>query len=176
MSGHEGQLRSEKKFYLTLMGQCTLVRPTIAQMIMDQRGRERNSNQSPAPKFFLTIMGNTELTCPTLTQEYLDLREMIDSGSFSLHNWEQTLIELTNVDHAIASFTLMGQFDESGLPSENDEVDGLALHRHLGNLCEESLNILQSGVGLGGAERRTIIYRALVADVESEETVSRQIA
>ncbi len=176
MSGHDGQLRSEKKFYFTLMGQCAMTKPTIARLIMDQRNRSPQINQAPTPKFFLTIMGNTELTCPTLTQEFLDLRELIDSGNFSLHHWDQTLADLATVDHSIASFTLMGQFDEHGLPPENDEVDGLALHRHLGNLCEESLNILQSGVGLRGAERHTIIYRALEADLESEETASRQIA
>ncbi len=176
MSGHEGQLRSEKKFYFTLMGGCELLRPTIAQMIVDKRERMRNNIQAPSPKFFLTLMGGTELKSPTLTQEFLDLRELIDSGSFSLDDWEQTMVEVASMDRSIASFTLMGSFEECSLPTDNDEVDGLALHYHLGNISEQSLNLLQAGVGLRSAERRTIIYRALLAEVESAEPASRQIA
>ena len=59
--------------------------------------------------------------------------------------------------------TLFGGLDEGGLPSEEQEIDSLAVQRHLGNIPESASQVLQYGIGQGGSERTATLRRAILA-------------
>ncbi len=161
MSGHEARIRPEPKIYVTLMGGCELKRETLARQILAQRQRKRDGKDSPPKQFFLTIMGSTEIKCPTLTEEFLDLHQLVRTGELSLADWDRALTDLGRLDVSIASFTLMGGFSECELPSETEEIDSLALQRHLGNISAAAGEVLQHGIGQHDAERHSVVRRAL---------------
>jgi hypothetical protein len=163
MSGHEGRIRTnERKVYFTLMGACELVRPTFARQILAQRRKAKNPDAVAHQgwHFFLTIMGATEISAPTLAEEFLDLRELIKTGALSPDDWDRGLLEAGQSDQFISSFTLMGGFSETELPGENEEVESLALHRHLGNIPDQAGQVLQLAIGQHDAERRATVRRA----------------
>jgi hypothetical protein len=160
--GHEGRLQPNKRFYLTLFGGCGLVRPTVARQLLAQRQAERE-NRARGKTFFLTAFGAAEIKAPTLTEEFLDLREMINSGMLNLDDWERSMAELARSEGLIASFTIFGGFDECTLPKEDEEIDSLAVQRHLGNIPESAGHVLQFGIGQRGAERTATLRRAILA-------------
>ena len=160
---HEGRLQPDKRFYLTLFGGCELVRPTIARQLLAQRQAQRENRTASRKTFFLTAFGGAEIKAPTLTEEFLDLREMIDSGLVSMAEWERSMAELARGDGTVASFTIFGGFDECTLPKEDDEIDSLAVQRHLGNIPESAGHVLQFGIGQHGAERTATLRRAILA-------------
>ena len=164
MSGYDGRVRPERKVYVTLMGACDLKRSTVARQILAQRLQEREGKTHPPRQFFLTIMGATEITCPTLAEEFIDLREMMSSGALSMDDWDRAMADLGRSDVSIASFTLMGGFSESELPSENEEIESLAVQRHLGTISDSAGQVLQFGVGRHDAERRATLRQAILAD------------
>jgi hypothetical protein len=161
MSGLEARIRPEPKIYVTLMGGCELKRETLARQILAQRQRKREGKEGPPRQFFLTIMGATEITCPTLAEEFLDLQQLIRTGELSVADWDRALADLGRLDVSIASFTLMGAFCECELPSETQEIDSLALQRHLGNISTDAGEVLQHGIGQRDAERYSVVRRAL---------------
>ncbi len=164
MGGHEGLIRPEKKVYLTLFGRCDLKRPTVARQILARRRQERDGATHPPRLFFLTICGDVDINYPTLAEEFLDLRQMLDAGALSMDDWDRAMADLGQSDVTVASFTLMGAMSECELPSENDEIESLALQRHLGNISDSAGQILQYGIGQADAERRATIRRAIVAE------------
>ncbi|MBI4719088.1 MAG: hypothetical protein HY763_14885 [Planctomycetes bacterium] len=164
MSGHEGRMQLEKKLYFTLMGGMELIRPTLARQILAQRQYERQGESRPRRQFFLTVMGGVEIKYPTLAEEFIDLREMIQSGALSMGDWERAMADLGRTEVAVASFTLMGGFEECSLPTESEEIDSLAIQRHLGNIPERASQVLQLGIGQRDAERRSTLRRALVME------------
>ncbi len=164
MGGYEGLIRPERKVYLTFMGGCELKRATVARQILAQRLHEREGKSAPPHQFFLTVMGAVEITCPTLAEEFIDLREMISSGSLSMDDWDRAMADLGRSDVSIASFTLMGGFAENELPSEEQEIESLAVQRHLGVISDSAGQVLQFGVGRRDAERRATLRRAILAD------------
>jgi hypothetical protein len=162
MSGHEGRIRPEKKVYVTLMGGCELVRPTLAKQILAKRQQGREPNAHSNWQFFLTIMGGTELRVPTLAEEFLDMQELLRNGIVSREGLERGITEiLSQPSISVSSFTLMGNFSELELPSENEEIDGLALHRHLGNIPDQAGEVLQYGIGQQEGERWATLRRAM---------------
>jgi hypothetical protein len=58
---------------------------------------------------------------------------------------------------------MFGGFDERAIPSEDDEVDSLALQRQLGNIPDPAVQVLQYGIGQHGAERTATLRRAAAA-------------
>ena len=162
-SGHEGRLGSNKKLYRTIMGGCTLVRPTIARQIIATWDARRDGRINRPGPFFLTIFGGLDIKCPTLAEEFVDLRDMLNSSTLRLEDWDKDAALVGLSDATTASFTLFGGFDENKLPSENEEVDSLAIQRHIGNISEESGNILQLAIGRSEAERRAAVRRAVLA-------------
>ena len=106
-------------------------------------------------------MGATEINAPTLAEEFIDLQELLRSGELRMDDWERHAADAGRSDVSISSFTLMAGFSECELPSENEEVDSLALHRHLGNIPESAGAVLQHGIGQRGAERRATLRRAV---------------
>jgi hypothetical protein len=165
MGGYEGVIRPEKKIYITLMGGCELKRCTVARQILTQRQRESEPGRRSGRQFFLTIMGGTEITCPTLAEEFIDLREMVSSGALTMSDWDRVMADLGRAEVTHASFTLMGGFSENELPSEEQEIESLAVQRHLGNISESAGEVLQYGIGQRDAERRATLRRAILTEV-----------
>lgn len=161
MSGHEGVIQPEKKFYLTLMGGCDFTRPTVARQILARKEQMRQGISERPTQFFFTLMGGVDIKSPTLAAEFLDLREMVRSGVLSMSDWDAAVADLGRFDVSIGSFTLMGGFADGQLPSEANEIDSLALQFHLGNIPEQSLRVLQMGIGQKDPERRATVRRAL---------------
>ena len=123
---------------------------------------KRYLEQTP---FFLTIFGAAEIKCPTLAEEFIDLRELLNTEGSRFANWETSITSISRGDGALASFTLFGGFDEGAIPSENEEVDSLALHRHLGNISDSAGQILQCGVGQRDVERYATVRQAVLTEV-----------
>jgi len=162
-SGHSGLLRFDKSFYLTLFGGFELIRPTVARQLLTQRQAERGNRPVERRPFFLTIFGGGTIKSPTLAAEFIDLREMINGGLLNISDLERAMADLSNTGAVFASFTLFGGFDECKLPSENEEVDSLAVHHHLGNIDENATQVLQYGIGQAGSERTATLRRAILA-------------
>lgn len=162
-AGHEGQLREGQIFYLTIFGACELTVPTSAKLALAQRERERQHRHDRRKPFFLTLFGGVEIKLPTIAEEFLDLRQMIDSGLLTMEDWERSMALSAVGEGTVSSFTMFAGFEEGKLPSENSEIDSLALHRHLGNISEASSQVLQYCIGQPEIERRAALRRALLA-------------
>ena len=161
--GYEGAWGPEAKVYFTMFGACELHRPTLARQLL---AMQRSDAGRPAAgrKIIITIFGGTEIKCPTLAEEFIDLREAVHSGALDANQWDTWMAELDRwMEGRVASFTLFGSFEETALPSEDEEVESLALHRHLGNINEDSGVVLELGVGQGGAQRQAVIHQAVMA-------------
>ncbi len=163
LSAHEGQMRNDKYFYLTLLGGCSLTRPTFARQLLARRQRESMGSTSSRRPFFLTILGSVEIKSPTLAEEFIDLRELLGSGALTSEQWERSMIELSERGLGLSSFTILGGFDESKLPTENEEIDSLAIHQHLGNVPEPASHVLQLAIGQRHGERCATLHRAVEA-------------
>ncbi len=178
-SGREGPLRYDNTFYLTLFGGCNIKKPTLARQIMIARQRSdsatepkrggmwgtmahtmRNDSRHSSP-FFLTIFGGVSIKNPTLAEELVDLQELIRSGELSLNDWDQAMLSLSKLESSCGSFTLFAGFNEAELPTEDEEVNSLAMQCHLGNINDSSREVLQAGIGLSDSERRTVLHRAV---------------
>lgn len=163
MSGHEGRLRPEKKIYFTLMGGMELTMTTLAKQMLASRQHGPDGKPLQQRHFFLTIMGGVDIRLPTLAEEFLDLREMVRSGAMSLSEWDRCIAELGRSHMHISSFTLMGGLGEGLPPSDDIEIDSLALQRHLGNIPERAGQLLQLGIGQREAERWSAVRQAVQA-------------
>lgn len=163
MGGQEAVIQPETKIYFTLMGGCDLRRETLARRLLAQRQRKKEGRSIPR-QFFITIMGATEVTCPTLADEFIDLQQLLRSGQLTLDDWDRAIGELSQLDVSIGSFTLMGGFSECEIPSESQEIESLALQRHMGNITREASDVLQHGIGKRNGERHATLRRALLAE------------
>lgn len=163
MSGHEGVLDSEQRVYLTFMAGIELRAPTIARQIVARRNQPEPRNGPAVRQVFLTLLGGASIRVPTVTEEFMDFRDLIQSGKISLGDWDQHATDAQRTDVQISTFTVMGGFSDGELPSDDAEVDALAIQRHLGNIPEGVGEILKLGIGQRGGERRAILRRA-VAD------------
>jgi len=161
--GHDGRLQPNKRFYLTLFAGCDLVRPTIARQLLAQRQAQRDHRPTKNKAFFLTLFGGVDIKSPTLAEEFMDLREMISSGLLAMEDWDRSMAELGRNEDMIASFTMFGGLGECELPSEDEEIESLALQRHLGNISDSAGDVLQYGIGQHGGERTAIVRRAILA-------------
>lgn len=164
-SGYEGRLQPGKLFYLTLFAGCDLVRPTVARQLLLQQEAAKNPKFSFHKPFFLTLFGGVDIKAPTLSEEFLDLREMTTAGLLSLDDWDRSIAILGRCDANISSFTIFGGISENEIPSENDEVDSLAIQRHLGNIPDSAAQVLQYGIGQKGSERSAAVRRAVLTTV-----------
>jgi hypothetical protein len=86
------------------------------------------------------------------------------SGELTMEDWDRAMSELGRLDVSIGSFTLMGGFSECELPSENQEIDSLALQRHMGNITRQASDVLQHGIGKRDGERHATLRRALLVE------------
>ena len=169
-AGHDGQLPMDRCVYLTLFGGCDLTRPTIARQILARRQAEQQRRNQPATTapgwskpVFITIFGGVDINAPTLAAEFIDLREMLESGLLTLADWDRAMADLAGTDSGVIAFTIFAGFGECELPSEDAEVDSLAVQRHLGNIPESASQVLQYGIGQKDSERRATVRRAVLA-------------
>ncbi len=169
-AGHDGQFPMDRCVYLTLFGGCDLNRPTIARQILARRQAEQDRRDRPvatAPAWskpiFITIFGGVDINAPTLAAEFLDLREMLDSGLLTMADWDRAMADLASANTGVIAFTIFAGFGECELPSEDAEVDSLAVQRHLGNIPETASQVLQYGIGQQDSERRATVRRAILA-------------
>ena len=164
-SGRSGELRMDNSFYLTLFGGFEFTRPTVARQILARRKAQQEGHLPgrPVRPFFLTIFGGGSIKSPTLAAEFIDLKETISGGLLDFGEWERAMGELGRNEPIFGSFTLFGGIDEGTLPSEEQEIDSLAVQRHLGNIPESAGQVLQYGIGQRGSERTATLRRAIQA-------------
>ena len=162
-SGRSGELRLDNSFYLTFFGGFELHRPTIARQILVRRQAAHEHRSTVQRPFFLTIFGGGTIKCPTLAAEFIDLKETIAGGLLDMSDWDRAMADLSRADAAFGSFTLFGGLDECKLPTEEEEIDSLAVQRHLGNISEDAGQVLQFGIGQSGSERNATLRRAIHA-------------
>lgn len=165
-SGHQGQMRRDRKFYLTLFGGCSVTRPTTAREII--AGREDPERGKSAP-FCLTLFGGFEIKHPSLAEEFVDLRDALRSGTLTPQVWEQSMATLTQYDGTPSSFTIFGGFSEE-VPDEKEEVDALAIHMHMGNIDETTSRLLQLAIGRPQSDRLATVYRAVQQSQSTDGT------
>lgn len=161
MAGHEGMLQPDKKVYLTLFGGCDLRRPTFARQLLAHRQRQASGEPLPGRHTFVTICGGVEIKSPTLAEEFVDLRELLSTKALRAEDWDAFLADPARYSPRISAFTLMGGFEEVTLPSENEEVESLAIQQHVGNISENVARVLKYGVGQRDAERWATLRKAL---------------
>jgi len=176
----EGRLRHDGTIYFTLFGACELTRETLARQLVMARRSQAGGSEWAAPggsngatldwtgarpgsrkPFFLTVFGAAEIKSPTLAEELTDLQEMIRSGELTLADWERSVAHLGAHEGSHSSFTIFGAFEECSLPSEDEEVESLAVQCHVGNISDSARQVLQTGIGQRDAERRAVLLRAL---------------
>ena len=163
-AGSEVRLRMDGTLYITVFGGCDATRPTLASQVATRR-QQGESRLSVLPRpFFFTVFGGVDIKSPTLAEEYLDLRDLLSSGVMAADQCERAIAELNHADSQTSSFTLFGGFDECCVPSEDEEVEALALHRHLGNIPDAAAQVLQYGVGQRDAERYAAVRRAMYVE------------
>lgn len=159
--GYEGPLSREKKCFLTMFGGSELHRPTLARQLIAARA-QREGKTGAAKMIFLTFFGATSIKCPTLAEEYLDFQQSVANGSLEMTDWKSYMSDLDDFQSSsLISLTLFGGFAEHDLPSENEEVEGLALQRHFGNISADSGHVLEMGVGQSGAHRNSVVFQAM---------------
>ena len=163
LGGYEGRLRNDKRVYLTLFAGSDLQRPTLARNILAQRSSGQGFSHAQPRPWIVTFMGGTEIKAPTLVEEYLDLRDLVSGGQLSWGDVDRYLAQVDQgQESSYVTVTLFGGLSEDALPTENREIEALALQRHLGNLSERCGEILQMGIGLSHAERRAVIRKAVM--------------
>lgn len=161
--GQGGELSPDKKVYVTIFGACELKRPTVARQIIEMRQASRQPDRHPM-RFFLTVCGATELQAPTLAEEYIDLQDALRAGLLTLEEWDRSVARIgSSDDFRASSFTLLGGFSTSELPSEDEELERLALNRHLGTIPEPASRALMLAVGRGGSQRPAAVRQAVAA-------------
>lgn len=157
--GHEGELNTTKRVFVTAFGGCELRRPTLARQLVV--ARRQGGTRTGGTAFFLTLFGGTELTVPTLTEEFLDLQEAVRAGFLTIEEWDRHVAQFGLYDHrSYASFTAFGGFDGEALPEEDSELDRLALARHVGAIPDRAADVLMLAVGERGPQRSKAIRQA----------------
>lgn len=161
--GHGGQLGSTKRIFVTIFGGCELKRPTIARQIIDMK-RSGATQLRPKTLYFLTLFGGTEIKSPTLAEEYVALQDALRAGLLTHAEWDRAVGQLATTDgFEAASLTLFGGFSANELPTEDEELDALAVQRQIGNISSSATDTLMLAIGHEGAQRPAVVRRALAA-------------
>jgi hypothetical protein len=158
--GHEGEQMSPGHVYVTLFGGTDLKRRTVTQRFMDEQHSNGRGNQRAA--FFLTIFGAASVQSPTLASEYVELMQSIRVGTITLKQWDDfaSRYSLDRID--AGSFTLFGGFGAEE-PSQDAELDDLAMHRHLGQIPDAAAGVLMLAIGQKGKARSLAVRTAVEA-------------
>ncbi len=158
-----GELSFTKKLYVTLFGGCDLKRPTIAKQVLIAK-RRGNPESLLRGQFFLTVFGAVEIKSPTLAEEFLDLQDAMRSGLLTWSDWDDAVARLSlSASGKISSLTLFGGMESNALPTEDEELDALALSQHLGRVSDVASRTLMLAVGQAGAQRPAAVRHAVAA-------------
>jgi len=158
---YSGVLAPDRRCCVTLFGACALKAPTMARQLLAARQHRTLNHRSPR-HFFFTLFGTTSIKSPTLAEEFIDLREAMQSGALELDRWDEYITALDRAHTGgFFTLTLFATLAETELPSDDEEIESLALQRHFGNIGDDSSKVLEMGVGQSGVNRRTVIQRAL---------------
>ncbi|QOJ14565.1 MAG: hypothetical protein HRU75_07895 [Planctomycetia bacterium] len=160
--GYEGQLRPDRpRVYVTIFGACEV---KLASMATLASAHER-SGRPDGPRrgsYFITFCGGSEVKRITLAEEYCDLLQALRSGAISDPSWEALVTDAySHSVQNIGSFTLFGGFDISELPTENEELDRLALSHSLGQIADTPRKILMLAIGQDGVQRASSVCQAV---------------
>ncbi len=169
-SGHEGPLGPERDIYVTLFAGSELRRPPFAAVVT--RARQQSANEPKAPHYtFLTLFGGTDLSWPTLAEECVALRSALAARTLTLEEWDRTLGRFGDGGGLrVNALTLFAGFDANAVPSEDKELEDLALHRHFGHLTDAAVEALLPAIGQKGAFRLAAVRQAVVAALGSAGT------
>ncbi|MFH1748824.1 MAG: hypothetical protein ABIG44_17460 [Planctomycetota bacterium] len=160
--GQGGQIGDGRKVYMTLFGGCEVRRPTVARQLVEAQQHGQTNSTTTGP-FFITFFGGTSVKAPTLAQEYLDLQDALRSGILTMDQWDRTIARVFGQFRPLGSLTLFGSFDGDELPSEDEELDDMALNRHLGQIPDDAVDLLMPAVGQRGATRTASVRQALAS-------------
>lgn len=158
--GQSGQLADDKRVYVTILGGCSLRWPTFARQISELR--QRGAPNAATPYFFVTLLGSTDVAAPTLAEEYVDLQNALRAGQLTLDDWDRSVAHVGSF-RSSGSLTLFAGFDGDCLPSEDQELEDLALNRHLGYIPDAAAELLIRAIGQRGASRAAAVRQAVAA-------------
>jgi len=165
--GHKGRISSGEMIYVSIFGGCELKQPTLARRIAETRRRQSAGSPVRRRNFFINIFGGASITHPTLAEEYLDLQDALRSGIFTLSEWDMEVAQLCSESVTCGSFSFCGGFDGDRLPSDQEEIEGLALNRHLGHITSDAGKALECGIGQAGAQRVAVVRQAVSSPTPS---------
>ena len=74
-------------------------------------------------------------------------------GSFHRASWRPATQCLTDIVRRL--------IDGDNLPSEDDELEDLALNRHLGYITEQASELLMQAIGQRGSSRGAVVRQAI---------------
>jgi len=161
-SGHEGPVGPGRDIYVTVFAGSELRRPPFAALVA--RARQQGGDQKTPYYTFLTLFGGTDLTWPTLAEECVALRDALAARTITLEDWDRALGRLGDDGGLrVHALTLFAGFDANAVPSEDKELEDLALHRHFGHLPEPAVEALLPAVGQKGVFRLAAVRQAVVA-------------
>jgi hypothetical protein len=163
--GSDTELRTEGGVYVTIFGGATLRRPPLAHALTLHRGQSAEKTRIHQ-HYCLVLFGGITVSWPTVVQEYLSLRDALRSRTITLDEWDNFVAQ-SGVDGSLRvnSLTLFGGFDSNETPSEDDELDTISMHRHLGQISEDAAERLMLAIGQSGPHRLAIVRQAVQAEV-----------
>ncbi len=161
-SGHDGPLGPSGAVYVTIFAGSTLRRPPSATLAA--RVRAAGDLESHERCTCLTLFGGVDILWPTMAEEYVALREAVRSGALTLEDWDRYVAAHGSGGGVhVNSVTLFGSCNGDTVPSENRELEDLALHRHLGHIPDSAVQYLLTAVDQKGVVRFTAIRQAIAA-------------
>jgi len=99
-----------------------------------------------------------------LADEYLTLLDGVRIGALTLADWDAFAGRLgAEGPEYVASFTHFAELKADALPTEDAELDALALQRHAGRIPHVAVDCLMVGVGQAGARRLAAVRQAVAA-------------
>ncbi len=166
--GQGGTLDSGRKVYLTIFGGSEIRRPPLAGKLAE-RGHDNNESGARAQCFFFTMFGATNIRWPTLAEEFIALRDALHGHSLTWEKWDRATRSNSGLyQPTSASLTIFGGFDPDELPSEDDELEALSLHRHNGSIPENAIEQLMLAIGQTGAPRLAAVRQAVVLSINAD--------
>ncbi|MBK9120601.1 MAG: hypothetical protein IPM18_13530 [Phycisphaerales bacterium] len=157
--GTVSRLDTQSSTYFTVFGGTEVFRPPTARLLADKR---KAGSAPRARHLFITFCGGTDLNWPTLAEEYIALRDTLQSGALTIHDWDRLIGEVGgDGGMQLSSLTLMGAFESDTIPSESAELDALSLQRHLGHIPDAAVDVLILAIGSKGIQRLAAVRSAI---------------
>ena len=156
--GHEGTLPSGRQLHFTMFGASEFTRPTMAKMLATRRTHpELDQPTRPA---FITICGGVSITAPPLAEEFSELEAAIRSGETRFEEVDRFIADDRGALR-VTRFTLFGGCETDALPTEDAEIESLAVLRHSGAINDAVVQTLMLGIGRTGPQRLSVVRQAV---------------